>query len=66
VFVLPNDFTKKYDDSSKMFAFANEPVAINESPGEPLLLYAYNEYEPGKESNAPVNTSTPPNKKEAG
>src|SRR6478752_7750958 len=46
VFVLPNDFTKKYDDSSKTFAFANEPVAIGQSSNEPLMLYAYNEYEP--------------------
>jgi len=28
VFVLPNDYTKKYDDSTKLFAFANEPIAI--------------------------------------
>ena len=27
-FVLPNDYTKKYDDSTKLFAFANEPIAI--------------------------------------
>jgi len=28
VFVLPNDYTKKYDDSTKLFAFANEPISI--------------------------------------
>jgi hypothetical protein len=28
LFVLPNDYTKKYDDSTKLFAFVNEPVAI--------------------------------------
>jgi hypothetical protein len=63
VFVLPNDFTKKYDDSSKTFAFANEPVNISESSGESLMLYAYNEYEPGKEASMPVNTNTQSNKK---
>jgi len=63
VFVLPNDFTKKYDDSTKMFAFANEPVAISTSYGEPLTLYAYNEYEPGKESIMPVNEGSQSKKK---
>ena len=28
LFVLPNDYTKKYDDSTKLFAFLNEPVVI--------------------------------------
>ncbi|HEX5151714.1 MAG TPA: Ig-like domain-containing protein [Parafilimonas sp.] len=63
VFVLPNDFTKKYDDSTKMFAFANEPTAVSESLGEPLMLYAYNEFEPGKESIVPQNTGTQPGRK---
>ena len=63
VFVLPNDYTKKYDDSSKMFAFLNEPVTINDAPAAPVMLYAYNEYPPGKEgssfNNAPApNTSS--------
>ncbi len=28
-FVLPNDFSKKYDDSTKIFAFRNDPIKIN-------------------------------------
>ncbi len=28
LFVLPNDYTKKYDDSTKLFAFVDKPVAI--------------------------------------
>lgn len=31
VYVLPNDFSKKYDDSTKLFAFRSEPVRINET-----------------------------------
>ena len=44
VYVLPNDFTKKYDDSTKLFAFLNEPVTIDSFATEPVMLYAYNEY----------------------
>ena len=51
VFVLPNDYTKKYDDSTKTFAFLNEPVTIDSTASQPLTLYAYNEYKPGKENN---------------
>lgn len=60
MFVLPNDYTKKYDDSTKMFAFLNEPVTIDSTASQPLTLYAYNEYKPGKENNnavMPVNNS---------
>ena len=28
LFVLPNDYTKKYDDSTKLFAFFNEPIVV--------------------------------------
>lgn len=28
-YVLPNDFSKKYDDSTKLFAFRNDPIKIN-------------------------------------
>ena len=51
VYVLPNDYTKKYDDSTKIFAFLNEPVTIDSTASQPLTLYAYNEYKPGKENN---------------
>ena len=29
VYVVPNDYTKKYDDSTKAFAFLNTPIAIH-------------------------------------
>jgi hypothetical protein len=41
VYVLPNDFVKKYDDSTKMFAFYNSPVTIGKTTG--IQLYAYQE-----------------------
>jgi hypothetical protein len=65
VFVLPNDYTKKYDDSTKTFAFLNAPVTIDSTASEPVTLYAYNQFKPSKEGNgtaAPANTS---NKKNA-
>jgi hypothetical protein len=43
VFVLPNDFTKKYDDSTKVFGFLNAPILINGNP-KTDTLYAYQEY----------------------
>lgn len=65
VFVLPNDYTKKYDDSTKMFAFANEPVTISDTSSlSSLMLYAYNQYPPGKEqSNTPAPTTSSSTKK---
>ncbi|HVX27521.1 MAG TPA: Ig-like domain-containing protein [Parafilimonas sp.] len=64
VFVLPNDYTKKYDDSTKMFAFLNSPVTIDSTPSQPLMLYAFNEFKAGKEtSNTPTNPSNTPTKK---
>jgi hypothetical protein len=65
VFVLPNDYTKKYDDSTKTFAFLNAPVTIDSTAAQPITLYAFNQFKPSKESNntaAPANTS---NKKNA-
>ncbi|MEI7588808.1 MAG: Ig-like domain-containing protein [Chitinophagia bacterium] len=40
LFVLPNDFNKKYDDSTKFFAFANEPIAIQSQP-DSMHLYVF-------------------------
>ena len=48
VFVVPNDFTKRYDDSTKLFAFLKQPVLVNDTGTAPVTLYAYQEYT-GKE-----------------
>ena len=41
VFVVPNDYTKRYDDSTKLFAFNNNPVYLKDTSTKPLTLYAY-------------------------
>jgi hypothetical protein len=40
VFVIPNDYNKKYDDSTKLFAFSNEAININNTT-DTLSLYAF-------------------------
>ena len=40
IFVLPNDYTKKYDDSTKLFAFLDSTVSI-ETTKDSLQLYAF-------------------------
>ncbi len=50
VYVLPNDYTKKYDDSTKMFAFLNAPVDID-SNKQLITMHAYEE-EKRKEKGA--------------
>jgi hypothetical protein len=66
VYVLPNDYSKRYDDSTKTFAFLNEPVTIDSTAAEPVMLYAYNQYPPGKEggSTETANPTTPRKKKQ--
>lgn len=55
VYVVPNDFTKKYDDSTKLFAFLNEPILIN-SNTRTDTLYAYQEF---KKKETKVVNATP-------
>ncbi|MEP6845763.1 MAG: Ig-like domain-containing protein [Panacibacter sp.] len=43
LYVLPNDYSKKYDDSTKMFAFYNEPIEAGPNPSS-VQLYAYQEF----------------------
>ena len=40
MYVLPNDYSKKYDDSTKLFAFLNEPVTASAS-AQSFTLYAF-------------------------
>ena len=40
IFVLPNDYTKKYDDSTKFFAFLDSTISI-ETTKDSLQLYAF-------------------------
>ncbi len=52
VYVLRNDFTKKYDDSTRVFAFRSNPVAIGENTPTDTL-FAYQEVK-----SAPPRTSS--------
>ncbi len=52
VFVLPNDYSKKYDDSTKLFAFFNSPVTVTGSP-QSLALYAFQQEKRKEETPAP-------------
>jgi len=40
IFVVPNDYTKRYDDSTKFFAFLDSTVSI-ETTKDSLQLYAF-------------------------
>lgn len=63
VFVLPNEYVKKYDDSTKLFAFLNAPVTIDSNgTTQPVKLYAYREVKPIDKKNT---TQASANKKPA-
>ena len=57
VFVLPNDYNKKYDDSTKLFGFLNEPLPITaQTDSQQLYVFqAYQKVEKKKTSNAANN-----------
>ena len=58
LFVLPNDYTKKYDDSTKVFAFLNEPLTVDSTAYPEVKLYAYQQYKKG-ESNLAGSSNAP-------
>ena len=51
IYVLPNDYSKKYDDSTKMFAFYNTTVDPDSNNSQ-IKLYAYQEYKPKEKTSA--------------
>jgi len=51
VFVLPNEYSKKYDDSTKMFAFLEAPVTVD-STSQFVKLLAYREVKPSEKKQA--------------
>ncbi len=55
VYAVPNDFSKKYDDSTKTFAFLNAPILINANTRSDTL-FAYQEYKK-KEPKALIPSS---------
>jgi hypothetical protein len=63
VYVLPNDFTKKYDDSTKMFAFRNSPVNITaNTPKDTLYAFEEEKRAPAKISPNTTNKLSATNK----
>jgi len=40
LYALPNDYSKRYDDTTKLFAFADKPITIADST-QPITLYAF-------------------------
>lgn len=57
VFVVPNDFSRKYDDSTKTFAFLKEPILINGSTRTDTL-FAYQEYKKVEPKATATNTNS--------
>ncbi len=41
LFIVPNDYSKKYDDSTKLFAFADSPIVVKNGSSTPQNLYAF-------------------------
>lgn len=54
VYVLPNDYTKRYDDSTKLFAFLDNTVQTGNSK-DSIHLYAFQGY-PKTEKKKAVNS----------
>lgn len=44
IYVLPNDYSKKYDDSTKLFGFLNNNIVATDTTKN-IVLYAYKEAE---------------------
>src|SRR4051794_15343432 len=56
VFALPNDYTKRYDDSTKLFAFLGHPVYLGDTTSR-VNLYAYAEFKEEEKRTALPSTS---------
>lgn len=57
IFAIPNDYSKKYDDSTKLFAFNDaliEPGKISDS----IQLYAFQAYKKIEKSKKPASPAT--------
>lgn len=63
VYVLPNDFSKKYDDSTKMFAFKSAPLLINGTNINDTL-YAFEAFKKKAAGSSASTANTASNKTE--
>ncbi len=57
VFVVPNDYTKRYDDSTKLFAFLSKPLILSNAEAQPVTLYVYQEYKATEKRGTTSTTS---------
>lgn len=63
IYIVPNDYTKRYDDTTKLFAFFKQPVNATNTK-DSIQLYAFEAApKPEKKSTTVVGTKT--QKKEA-
>ncbi|MBN9298519.1 MAG: Ig-like domain-containing protein [Filimonas sp.] len=56
IYVLPNDYAKKYDDSTKIFAFGDSIITAGSHQNR-VLLYAYQEFKEVKEQRKSSSTT---------
>ena len=63
IYILPNDYTKKYDDSTKLFAFLNSAVHPSKTK-DSIQLYAF-EASPKKEKKLTNSIGAKNTKKES-
>ncbi|RFM30558.1 Ig-like domain-containing protein [Deminuibacter soli] len=58
MYVIPNDYNKRMDDSTKLFAFMDSSVTIS-APHPNLVLYAFQEFveKPRTSSNSQANAN---------
>jgi hypothetical protein len=54
IFVIPNDYNKKYDDSTKFFAFSDAPVTVT-SKQDSIRLFAFQAYQKGEKKRTVNN-----------
>jgi len=56
LFAIPNDYAKKYDDSTKLFAFTDQPIEVVNKI-DTLQLYAFQAYKKIDKKKSTTNTS---------
>ncbi|MCZ2223491.1 MAG: Ig-like domain-containing protein [Chitinophagales bacterium] len=56
LFAMPNDYSKKYDDSTKIFAFADSSIHVSNKT-KPVTLYAYQEAKKQEKAKSSSNNS---------
>lgn len=54
IFVIPNDYNKRYDDSTKLFAFAETPINVKGNQ-DSIKLFAFQAYQKGEKKKAVNN-----------